>query len=52
LLGSDDSLASIALASGFADQSHFSRRFKELIGLTPSAFRAARGTRSPHARPD
>jgi AraC family transcriptional regulator len=52
LVRTEDSLASIALASGFADQSHFSRRFKELIGLTPSAFRAARSTRSPHARPD
>ena len=49
LLGGDDSLASIAFALGFSDQSHFSRRFKEQIGLTPSAYRATRGARSLHA---
>lgn len=49
LLGGDDSLASIACALGFSDQSHFTRRFKEQIGLTPGAYRAARGTRSVHA---
>ncbi len=49
LLGSDDSLASIAVASGFCDQSHFTRRFKEQVGVTPRAYRAARGARSLHA---
>ena len=33
------SLAQIALASGFSDQSHFSRRFHQSIGLTPRSFR-------------
>ena len=33
-------LIDIALATGFADQSHFSRRFHELTGLGPRAFRA------------
>jgi AraC family transcriptional regulator len=51
LIASEASLASIALGAGFADQSHFSRRFKEIIGLTPGEFRA-RGARSRHAAPD
>ena len=32
-------LATIALASGFADQSHFTRVFKNVTGITPGAFR-------------
>jgi AraC family transcriptional regulator len=38
---SDDSLAEIACAAGFADQSHFTRRFKRQFGATPAMFRAA-----------
>ncbi len=38
------SLSEIALAAGFPDQSHFSRVFKRVTGLTPGAFRA--GTRA------
>jgi transcriptional regulator of acetoin/glycerol metabolism/AraC-like DNA-binding protein len=34
-------LANIALAVGFADQSHFSRHFRRLAGITPSGFRKA-----------
>ena len=34
-------LADIALASGFAHQSHFSRTFKRLTGLTPAQYRSA-----------
>ena len=33
------SLGQIALAAGFADQSHLTRSFKEHFGLTPSAYR-------------
>jgi AraC family transcriptional regulator len=33
-------LTELALASGFADQSHFTRVFKQITGLTPGAFRA------------
>jgi AraC-like DNA-binding protein len=33
------SLARIALASGFSDQSHFSRRFRQSVGQTPRSFR-------------
>jgi AraC family transcriptional regulator len=34
----DTSLAQIALITGFADQSHFSRRFRHHTGTTPGAF--------------
>lgn len=36
---SDLSLAEIALAAGFVDQSHFSNVFKQQTGFSPSAFR-------------
>lgn len=36
---SDASLVEIALASGFSDQSHFSKVFKRLVGMTPTQFR-------------
>ncbi len=37
----DASLVEIAVAAGFAHQSHFSRIFKKHTGMTPSEFRAA-----------
>jgi AraC family transcriptional regulator len=44
LAGGDTPLAEIALAAGFADQSHFSNVFRRRTGMSPSAFRrAARG---------
>lgn len=36
-------LGDVALAAGFADQSHFTRVFKHFTGLTPGAFRASLG---------
>ncbi len=36
---SNASLADIALAAGFSDQSHFSKVFKQLTGMTPAQFR-------------
>jgi AraC family transcriptional regulator len=39
LVQSDASLANVALAAGFADQSHFTRFFKRHTGLTPNAYR-------------
>ena len=36
----DIALSAIAAASGFADQSHFTRVFKQCTGMTPGAFRA------------
>ena len=34
-------LSDVALAAGFADQSHLTRIFKRVTGMTPGAFRAA-----------
>jgi AraC family transcriptional regulator len=42
LLESEQSLAGIALAAGFADQSHLTRAFKQYSGLTPQAYRRIR----------
>jgi AraC-like DNA-binding protein len=36
-------LADVALAAGFADQAHLSRRFKSAYGLTPARYRALAG---------
>jgi AraC family transcriptional regulator len=41
LADSTDSLASIALQTGFSDQSHFTRAFKRYSGQTPQEFRTA-----------
>jgi len=39
--GSDAPLVEIALSAGFSEQSHFSRTFKRLTGLTPSEYRSS-----------
>ena len=41
LVGSSTSLAGIALAAGFADQSHFGRTFKRAMRMTPAEYRSA-----------
>ena len=38
----DRSIADIASATGFSDQSYFDKRFKRAFGLTPKRFRAGR----------
>jgi AraC family transcriptional regulator len=38
---SDAPLAAIALEAGFADQSHFTKTFKRLTGVTPGQYRSA-----------
>jgi len=40
LHATDEPLAAIASSVGFSDQSHFSRTFKRLIGMTPARYRA------------
>lgn len=41
LADTDAPLAEVALAAGFADQSHFSNVFRREMGMSPSAFRRA-----------
>jgi len=41
LAASSDSLSDIAVSAGFCDQSHFSRLFKQYIGVTPAEYRLA-----------
>lgn len=43
LLHSGDSIYVISMRTGFADASHFVRRFKSKYTLTPAAYRAAHG---------
>ncbi|MEK6324785.1 MAG: helix-turn-helix domain-containing protein [Acidobacteriota bacterium] len=50
LIESDKSLAEIALAAGFYDQSHLTRAFKLHLGTTPAEFRAAIKIRNPGAK--
>ncbi|HMG20642.1 MAG TPA: helix-turn-helix transcriptional regulator [Kofleriaceae bacterium] len=44
------SLASVASATGFADQSHFGRVFRRLVGVTPGEYRRARASGSRTSR--
>jgi AraC-like DNA-binding protein len=39
LTGTDLPLSEIALLVGFADQSHFTRRFRQTVGVSPGQFR-------------
>lgn len=41
----DIPLAEIALMTGFADQSHFTRRFRDRVGCTPAVFSRNHGRR-------
>jgi AraC-like DNA-binding protein len=41
LAGGDMSLTDIAMSVGFADQAHFTRVFRRMVGQTPSAWRLA-----------
>ena len=51
LLASGVSIATVASAVGFADQSHLNRHFKRLLGVTPATFaRGAAGRRSMPVR--
>jgi len=39
MLSTNDPLSQIALACGFADQSHLSKQFRRRLGQTPSVWR-------------
>jgi AraC family transcriptional regulator len=52
LARSDVPLAELALAAGFADQSHFTRAFKRYTGVTPNVYRGStRGAGNECSRP-
>jgi AraC-like DNA-binding protein len=40
LIAADASLADAAAGSGFADQSHMTRQFKQTYGVSPGQWRA------------
>jgi AraC family transcriptional regulator len=40
ILEPEISIAEVSLALGFADQSHFTRAFRRVTGMTPAAFRS------------
>jgi len=42
MLATDESLCEIALAAGFADQSHLTKTFHNAVGVTPSVWRRHR----------
>lgn len=50
LLRAGDKPAQVALACGFVDQSHLTRSFKRIVGLTPSRYQRV-GLSPPPARP-
>ena len=50
LIDSNQSLASIAAGAGFADQSHFSKTFKRLVGMTPVEYRQLTTYPTPPSR--
>ncbi len=45
------SLSDVALAVGFADQSHFIRRFRRHVGVAPSVFAREQGVARLPRRP-
>jgi AraC-like DNA-binding protein len=45
LLDAAAPIAEVSLAVGYADQSHFTRRFKRLLGITPAQYSCKRGVR-------
>ncbi|MGB5233189.1 MAG: AraC family transcriptional regulator [Desulfoprunum sp.] len=43
LLREGDEIADVAYRTGFSDQCHFSRKFRQFTGATPGQYRAAQG---------
>ena len=50
LLARGESVSSVAYDCGFADQSHLSRKFKEVYGIAPGAWGIASAARAGRAR--
>jgi transcriptional regulator GlxA family with amidase domain len=46
MLSTEKSLAEIACECGLADQSHLTKLFRQLVGITPAAWRRLRGAGS------
>jgi AraC-like DNA-binding protein len=40
MLTPEASLADLSFSAGFADQSHFTRSFRRITGMTPASFRS------------
>lgn len=51
LLGAGATIAETAVQTGFADQSHFTRHFKRLTGMTPRQYATLRQRTRPGAAP-
>jgi AraC family transcriptional regulator len=41
LMNPEISIADVSFSTGFSDQSHFTRAFRKITGMTPQAFRAS-----------
>jgi AraC-like DNA-binding protein len=50
LAAGNDTIADVALACGYSDHSAFTRQFRAVAGMTPSAFRRAAASRAPARR--
>jgi AraC-like DNA-binding protein len=48
MLATSESLSQIALACGLVDQAHLCRCFRQVVGMTPGAWRRRHGT-EPHS---
>jgi AraC-like DNA-binding protein len=46
----DSDLVDVALSAGFADQSHFTKVFKNVTGMTPGVFKQLATDDSKHPR--
>ena len=51
LASTSESIASVAQACGYADQSSFSRQFKQTVGLSPAEYRRVTSTTTEHPEP-
>jgi len=47
MISTRERLSDIALACGFADQSHLNRYFRRIVGITPGVWRRHRATPNP-----